>query len=386
MKKQLLSLFIAIALSISIQAQITFTQSNTSFNPGLINAVGADTAGFTMPIIGVNQQWDYSTLTPNYLSSWGYTLPMNPNFPNATYLDTNGAVALISGKYYYLNTYYNTGTNGVNALGYIINDQRYGIGNLTGNSNDSCNFPGQVCTYTTNSYLMPFPTTMNTAWHTNTRGVVNFNLSVTGQVPANTPCQKVTNSVRLDTVIGWGKMRVPTVSGHSLAYDVLMIKRVVVQTDSFYMNGTIPNPALLTFFGLTQGQATTSNRYMFWRENARYTLLMLNFGSNNFTKPSSIFYDGAAQYDTGIDEINQSSDIGISPNPNNGNFKINTSSFLNESFELNIYNIFGQIIYSKQVNSSDYSGQISVENLKSGTYLVSIVSENKKLTSKLVVK
>ncbi|MDD3876799.1 MAG: T9SS type A sorting domain-containing protein [Bacteroidales bacterium] len=372
----------------SLQAQIVLTEVNTSFTPGTFNPIGANTTGYISPTIGANQQWNYSNLTQSNVYDLVYLTPSDVNFPSATYVDTGLSSVFIPGKYYYQDAYYQTDTNGANALGFVVNDQRYG--SISANPTDSCIFPQQFCAYSNPNYTMPFPTTMSSSWSSNNRSHLNFELTVAAYSLNQTPCQKVTNTIRTDTVISWGKMRVPTVSGPSLAYDVLLVKRMAVQTDSFYMAGNPAPQPLLTAFGVSQGQATITNRYIFWRENARYPLLMINFGSNNFTTPTSIFYDGEALYDpnNSITDIIQNSDFDLYPNPCTGNFTIQlNNNEIQMPHQINIFNILGQEVYSQEISIiSNGTCHLNVDNLKSGTYFVEVLSDFKSTTSKLIIQ
>lgn len=386
MKSRIFEIYIFIIISIQVNAQLILNQANTSFTPGPIKATGADTTGFKLPVPGENRVWDYSDIGNSGSSAWGYITPENPDFSNATFADTNLSSVLIPGRYYHYDSYYETSEIGANALGYEVFLQKYGIGSLTGNALDSCNFPRQVWKYSTPSYLLKFPSTMSTSFHTNTRSVVNFLLSIKAYSLKNVPCQKVTNNVRHDTIVGWGTMRVPTINGPSLAYDVLMLKRSVVSKDSFYMNG-IPAPAALLFaFGLSQGQTTLTNRYIFWRENARYSLMLINFGSNNFTKASSIYYDGEAKADPNSISENRETIINIFPNPNQGEFHINTGSLCDEEYNILIFNTMGQTVYSENsVRAGKDFVRIKDRNLKKGTYFIRIKNNNKTAISKFVI-
>ncbi|MFZ4413140.1 MAG: T9SS type A sorting domain-containing protein [Bacteroidales bacterium] len=386
MKNRLFILSMAFVFSLNMKAQISLTQSNTNFTIGVLTAKGADTTGFIVPAPGVNKQWNFSNLLQNSSSTFYHVNPSNINFPTATYADTSNSAVFVPGWYYYYDSYSQTSANGANTLGFVLKNQRYGVA-ITGNPNDSCIFLSQYFIYSSPSYTMPFPTTMSTSWHTTLRSLVKFDLTINAYSIINAPCQKVTNTIRTDTVVGRGKMRVQTTSGPSFAYDVLMVKRTQVQTDSFYMNGLAASPTLLTAFGVSQGQSTTDMRYIFWRENARYPLLMINFGSNNFTKAGSVFYDATAQFDpSGIAENYQNLDIPISPNPNHGDFTIAVDQMSKEIMKLNIYNVFGQIVHTQSLNPSVFNTEkIHIGNLNAGNYFISIISDKKRWTSKIIV-
>lgn len=384
MKKQVLFIITTFMFVLISQAQITLNQSNTSFTPGNIIAVEAGVTGFTLPTIGANQLWNYSGLVAGNIITDQYVAFPNSNFPNATYADTTNSATFIPNWYYYYNSYIQTSASGANSLGYTVKDQRYGV-TMLGNPNDSCNFPAQVCVYSSPSYIMPFPSTMNTSWQTSVRSFVNFNLTLNSYSLINVPCQKVTNTLRKDTVISWGKMRVPTLTGPSLAYDVLMFKRMVLQTDSFYMNGSPAPPALLMGFGVTQGQSKVDNRYMFWRENARYPLLMVNFGTDNFTTASSIYFDGTAVADPiSVLEINQMTDQSFYPNPASYIIYLNLKYSSNEKLTLNIYNITGKLNRTEILQQNQQ--QINVEELKNGVYIVEIKSNSGTKNQKIIIQ
>ncbi len=388
MKKQLFLLMVASMFSFHLQAQLSLTQSNTAFTPGSVSVVAGSLTNFTLPTIGVNQVWNYSNLGWGAMTNWSVLSPANVNFPTATYVDTSMTSTVIPGRYFYYDVYNQALPAGVNSLGFVLKSQHYYIGDLTGGTNDSCVFPAQYFGYIAAQPVMPFPTTMGSSWHSNTRSVFNFNLTIAAYTLNNVPCQKVSYNDRLDTVVAWGKMRVATAGGQSIAYDVLMVKRMSLTTDSFFMNGSLAPPALLTAFGLTQGQTTIMNRYLFWRADARYPLLMVNFGANNFTTAASLWTDGTAQFDaSGINEISDNVEINLYPNPSNGNFSIHLSKQLKHPIEFTMYNIYGQKVYSEQFipNTSNYY-QIQKEGLSSGSYFVKIVSGQTNLSSKIIIQ
>ncbi len=380
MRKHLL-FFVAIFIcSMQLHAQITLTQANTSFTPGSMSAISADTSGFIAPSIGPAQYWNYSDLVQNSPAAINYITAANANFPTATFADTNLSIPFVPNWWYKSDYYYRTASDGANCLGFVVNDQRTCLVSLTGNTADSCIFPAQHFDFASSSYLMPFPTTAGSVWYTSTPMAVNFQLSITAYGLNHAPCQKISHIMRRDTIVAWGTLRVPTASGASNAYDVLLVKRMSVQIDSFYMNGS-PAPApMLAAFGISQGQQTISNRYIFWRENARYALLMMNFGSDNFTKATSIYYDGTAVYDpAGIDNVDQSANLLVFPNPANDQLFLQNFEGMEQ---FTIFNTLGSAVKTGSVNN----GIIEVSDLPSGMYLLTLKGHSNMTTSRFVKK
>lgn len=228
---------------------------------------------------------------------------------------------------------------------------------------------------------------MSSSWRSDFTSSVDFTLTITAQSMTNVPCTRVSHTSRLDTVIGWGSLRVPATGGGSLAYPVLLIKRMSVQRDSFYMNGVPGSTALLSAFGLSQNMATTTNRYLFWRENARYPLLMVNFGSNNFTTASSAYYDTdvAADPNYGIAEEATASHLSVYPNPNNGQFIVNYNTNSNKPCKLSVFNMYGQEVYRNSF-TGNFQRQLSIGELGSGVYQLIISSDQGNESAKFVVR
>jgi len=229
---------------------------------------------------------------------------------------------------------------------------------------------------------------MSSVWHCNYTNSVDFNLTIASQSLNNTPSRRVSHIQRTDTVIAWGTLRVPTTSGPSLAYPVILIKRLSVQKDSFYMNGSPAPSALLTTFGLSQNMTTTSNRYLFWRENCRYPLMLVNFGSNNFTTASSVFYDGDAQHDPDwdISDFSNSQGVSVYPNPNDGQFNIQIDN-MEKPCHIYVYNNFGQEIFNE---SFDKTGNlripIQLNEAETGIYQLVVSTEEGRQAFKMIVR
>lgn len=369
--------FLSLMLSFNLTySQLVLTQNNTAFTPGNMVVKGAATSGISSPVADTNKFWNYTNLSVNATYNLVYVAPSDTAFPTATYADTGLSTVFIPGKYYYRDNYYETNANGNNSLGYVVNEQRYG--SISANPADSCIIPRQVCAYTQDAYLMPFPATMGTLWQANSRNILDFELTVSALGLSHASCQKITNSSRTDEIVGWGKMRIPVSSGVSILYDVLMQKRTTIQSDSFYLEGS-PAPAqFLQAFGVTQGQSTTINRYLFWRENGRYPLLMFSYGSNNFTVPNAIYFDATAQIDvSSIEEQSKPTGLNIFPNPCNGILNINLQVEKPTQAVVSVYNLTGQLVLTKSIFSLPYiPSKVPVYDLPAGSYMITVQYEN----------
>ncbi len=109
------------------------------------------------------------------------------------------------------------------------------------------------------------------------------------------------------------------------------------------------------------------------------TISLVNNSTSNrvaFDDLSWTCYSGSL----GLKTVNQD-DFTIYPNPSNGNFNVifNGSNGLHS---VEIFSIIGQKVYEK-INTQ--SGNISVNNLQKGTYLVKVTKDSKSIVKKIVI-
>ena len=89
---------------------------------------------------------------------------------------------------------------------------------------------------------------------------------------------------------------------------------------------------------------------------------------------------------TGINEINQHDfRFSISPNPNNGNFRIMYLLPQNKSGTLQIFDITGKEIYHQNLPPWSTAKYISLPKIADGVYQCTITSNNQRVNKKLVV-
>lgn len=180
----------------------------------------------------------------------------------------------------------------------------------------------------------------------------------------------------MDTIVGWGTLVVPASSGTCAPARVLMVKRITKTMDSFFMWGKPANPTLLSAFGLTQGQVTHSNKYIFWRKYAVYPLLTFNFGSNNFTAASTIFYDDDA---LNTDMEDKTANIHLYPNPVTNILIIEGLSHQN----ILITDISAKVVFSMQ----NITGRqlVNLAGYSPGFYMVNINGDNGSMIKKITI-
>lgn len=78
-------------------------------------------------------------------------------------------------------------------------------------------------------------------------------------------------------------------------------------------------------------------------------------------------------------------DIIIYPNPNDGNFIIESKETFN-SVTVHIINLQGDMLYNKNFNLNSTQISLNLENLKAGSYLIQLISEDKSIVKKLIIQ
>lgn len=83
---------------------------------------------------------------------------------------------------------------------------------------------------------------------------------------------------------------------------------------------------------------------------------------------------------TGITDLSPN-DFNIFPNPTKGVVTINSNS--NNLFDVNVYNILGKLIYTK--NDNNKSTTIDLSSINKGIYIVSILIDNKRISKRIII-
>jgi hypothetical protein len=88
----------------------------------------------------------------------------------------------------------------------------------------------------------------------------------------------------------------------------------------------------------------------------------------------------------GLENINQSLEVNVFPNPNNGAFSVAIDAMLNEDINIMVYNQIGELVWSKQLYNMNGKTTIYVplDQAAQGVYHLSVAS-NKKIVNKKVI-
>ncbi len=334
----------------------------------------------SVPTIAQDAQWDYSTYFGNMPDFAAY-------HPETITLFTDAGVDVYRGMFKYFNTSFgyqmwqefDFNENVIDDIAVDVPYQPNTLQPFTGNISDSIFILPQSYILNQPRRIVEFPFTANSSWNSNSRRVTEMILNVPSFGLNNAPVTHAYTWVRKDTIIAYGKMRVYTSAGPSIEYDVLLDKSSEYTLDSFYLAGQPAPSALLTAFGVSQGQKTNVNyRYQFYRKGTFAHLLGYFYGADeSFTNPVDIYvhtddietYNGTFQ----VDYINYTTVL--YPNPSIGN-EINIK-ILGQVPSINKYtisDIFGKTIQTGSLENGGM-GEFNIpfqQSLIPGNYFISL--------------
>jgi hypothetical protein len=112
------------------------------------------------------------------------------------------------------------------------------------------------------------------------------------------------------------------------------------------------------------------------------------WGSVGSVTPAIRLNIGGLPLPTGIDNgARNATKFSVSPNPNDGLFSLNLVPKRPASYNLNVRNMLGQIVYSRILNvNGNMVEHIDLTEMEKGIYFVSLENESEKLVEKVVIK
>jgi hypothetical protein len=89
-----------------------------------------------------------------------------------------------------------------------------------------------------------------------------------------------------------------------------------------------------------------------------------------------------------LTEIEAINSVSIYPNPSDGIFNLELNKNLGESIDVSIFNLSGQLVYTKQFNLNEENqiNTIDLNDLEKGVYAVQVISEKGNINRKLVIE
>lgn len=392
MKRFLLALSCALLSAPCIFAQITLNQgSYTSTFAGTNDTVLQSITSSTYPNLtaATNATWDVtSSVSTIAIASLPHVNPYTTAFASAQYADS-GAFAF--GPFNYIATVQNAITaSAFLEYGQHIYRKAYtlvGVAPLA-SSTDSFVIDAQNDIYSTPRTAIAFPATYHNTWTSNYRYDFNYHLTYALQSYNNAPGYVRIFVTEVDSVVGWGQMKVKQLNGNASGYmNVLQIRSDVAVEDSFYLNGG-PAPAnLLAAFNVSQGQISNSYSQYYMRPNEVTPLAALSFSDSTYSTPSSAqtHAQRLPPGPAGIQNIAKENIITIYPNPvNNNSICIDMPYTQNGDWKYELINMDGKVVIKGGIALLSNKAQINFPNsISPGIYYLILNNNQEQLVRPL---
>jgi len=77
----------------------------------------------------------------------------------------------------------------------------------------------------------------------------------------------------------------------------------------------------------------------------------------------------------------------LSPNPNNGNFRLEYISQSNQKISVSLYDVLGRAVYTDEMKASAGSNimEMNIGNLNNGVYTFTFITEKGRRTERMVI-
>ena len=310
--KNILWILVPVLVANNLHAQITLDQSSYP-----LSVVGADslkvtTVSSSFPSLAAmaDGMWDMSAITDSVPVFFAYRVPASPY----QFADSN--MYNFAGFSYQGNILSSITSGGLFEYGVSVQRAPYSISSITTGPTDSLIILAQSILYSASRNKITFPTTYNTSWSSAYQYDLDFQFTYLMGGDTLAPCVARTYVTEKDTVIGWGKMRIVDASGGPSAYlNVLQVHTIVTHIDSFFLNGTLFNSAILYFFHLTQGQQDTIYEQNYYRPGEVTALAQVEFRDAAYTQPYKATTLVQQLQDVSVPGVAGKTDIAIYPNP-----------------------------------------------------------------------
>jgi hypothetical protein len=388
MKKFLLLTLCVASFILTLKGQITINRTDYA-----VSGTGLDSAawksmtktGAVLPTLGNNQTWDYTALKDTTLTfNRYYRTPaasfgaIPAIFADATY--AFNSTVLFQNFPLSFRVFEKLDATSHGQLGYITLGSKFSIATISGGATDTLYFPDASLRFSSQPLYYKFPMTANSVWKSNYKDTTPLQLSVALLGLNKTPGMRVAQYIALDTIVGWGTLKLKNPSGGAaLNYAVLLKRATQTRLDSFFLGGAPAPAVIMGAFGLTQGAVTVySTDYTFLGVGFNEPFLYISTNATGVIN----FVTRAVLPNLGLTRSPETPNYAVAttvyPNPTTEgvNFEFHKNSM--PDWNIMIYNATGQIVSINRVSSPQgiVNQRIALaSSLPSGTYFYNLLDE-----------
>lgn len=140
-------------------------------------------------------------------------------------------------------------------------------------------------------------------------------------------------------------------------------------------------------FGTPIVSQTITDDYYFWfADNIKDPILIYGTTDSGSGSPAKVLRYQPVGVPAGINENKERNNISIYPNPGNGIFKISTSNLRDENYEIKVFNIVGETVYTNSIKIPRKDEQIDISHLNKGIYFLNLSNAQSQITKRVIIK
>jgi hypothetical protein len=319
MKIALGILSVFFCLSQNLDAQVVLTQSSYPISVTGTDSLRMTTYASPFPSLAFSASgmWDLSTVVDSAPVFFEYRLP---TFTGYQFADSSiYRLFGYAGFNYQGNVQSSILGGGLLDYGLKIQPISYSLFPITSTITDSLFIDSQLTLYSSPHTKIGFPAAYTSSWSSSYVSDVNFHLSWS-PFYSHSPGVVRRYTTEVDSVLGWGKLRIRDAGGSSSPYlSVLQVKTIITTTDSFLIGGT-PFPVVLTSgFNVVQGTTTTTYLQNYYRPEEVTALAQVTFTDATYSQAKSATTHVQRLSDVGVPNLMNNNKFEIYPNPVSGN-------------------------------------------------------------------
>ena len=368
-------IYVAIVLTmlskINLSAQIVLTQ--TVFP---LTVAGTDTlkttnnpATFPSFLPSPNGTWDLASIINDT------SLQIIKHVPDAVYQFADSTIFQIAGYNYTGYVRSSITSIGMVQYGISIPGRAFDLFPMTSGTYDSIYVDSQIVTYTTPNYKLRFPATYMDSWTSNYYSDFNFHITKEFDTLVYAPGKIRTYKNEIDSVIGWGELRVKDVNGFPSSYfNVLQVQSITYKTDSILMEKAYKNHLIGLVVRVIQGQRDTTCRQLFYRSGEVEPFAIITFKDASFMTPIKL-ETHLGNMVNALPDINKNREIKLSPNPLSGS-SLRVCLPKSGIWTFSITDINGQNVLLKKITLAENTTTIQLpSHLSQGIYLMQCIDD-----------
>jgi hypothetical protein len=193
----------------------------------------------------------------------------------------------------------------------------------------------------------------------------------------------------VDTVKGYGIMRVKNLTGGTSSYfNVLQVQTTVVTIDSFFLNDSLPSltfMGLLNYLGFTQGQADTTFTQYYYRTGEVTPFAQVSYNNASYSHPVGAATHIQRLVNEGVANVANDNKVSVYPNPVSGGEVYINLPAVSAAWSYELLDINGKVIQAGDLKANNTNAEFTlISSITPGNYYLRLNNNNQQYCVKQV--